>query len=77
MRMVLLTLWLERVPLVFPILFHFPILIPSLSNKLMSIGQATEQLNCCVLIYPTFYFLQDILTKEIIGRGAKRGGFTM
>ena len=50
------------------------LLVPSLSNKLMSVGQATEELNCCALIYPSFCFLQDILTKEIIGRGTKRGG---
>ncbi|KAF8377230.1 hypothetical protein HHK36_030604 [Tetracentron sinense] len=45
------------------------LLVPSLSNKLMSVGQATEELNCCALIYPGFCFLQDILTKEMIGRG--------
>ena len=50
------------------------LLVPSLSNKLMSVGQATEQLNCCVLMYPNFCLFQDILTKEIIGRGTKRGG---
>ncbi|XP_021819415.1 uncharacterized protein LOC110761277 [Prunus avium] len=50
------------------------LLVPSLSNKLMSVGQATEQLNCCVLMYPDFCLFQDILTKEIIGRGTKRGG---
>ena len=36
--------------------------------------QATEELNCCALIYPKFFLFQDILTKEIIGRGTKRGG---
>lgn len=30
------------------------LLVQSLSNKLMFIGQATEELNCVVLIYPTF-----------------------
>ncbi|GAV90875.1 gag_pre-integrs domain-containing protein, partial [Cephalotus follicularis] len=50
------------------------LLVPSLSNKLLSVGQATKDLNCVVLIYPTFCLFQDILTKEIIGRGTKRGG---
>ena len=50
------------------------ILVPSLSHKLLSISQVTTDLNCIVLIYPTFCLLQDILTKEIIGRGTKRGG---
>ena len=49
------------------------LLVPSLSHKLLSINQVTTDLNCIVLIYPTFCLLQDILTKEIIGRGTKRG----
>jgi len=53
------------------------LLVLSLSNKLMSVSQATEELNCCALMYPGFCFLQDILTKEIIGRGTKRGGCIM
>lgn len=50
------------------------LLVPSPSSKLFSVGQATEDLNCCVLIYPKFCLLQHILTKEIIGRGTKREG---
>ena len=50
------------------------LLVPSLSNKLMSVSQVTKELNCVVLIYSTFCLLQDILSKEIIGRGTKRGG---
>ena len=49
------------------------LLVPSLKHKLMSPGQATEQLNCCELMYPKFCLIQDILTNEIIGRGTKRG----
>ena len=30
------------------------LLVPSLTNKLLLVGQATEELNCCVLMYPTF-----------------------
>ena len=30
------------------------LLVPSLTNKLLSVGQATDELNCCVLMYPTF-----------------------
>lgn len=48
--------------------------IPSLSSKLLSISQVTKQLNCVVLKYPTFCVLQDIRTKEIVGRGTERGG---
>ncbi|KAF7145766.1 hypothetical protein RHSIM_Rhsim04G0082900 [Rhododendron simsii] len=40
------------------------LLVPSLSNKLMSGGQATEELNCVAQIYPIFCLLQDILSKR-------------
>jgi hypothetical protein len=49
------------------------LLVPSLSTKLLSVGQICEDLNCAVLMYPDFCLFQDILTKEIIGRGRKRG----
>ena len=52
------------------------LLVPSLSHKLLSISQVTIDLNCIMLIYPTFCLLQDILTKEIIGRGTNRGDYT-
>ena len=52
------------------------LLVPSLTNKLLSVGQATEELNCCVLMYHNFCLFQDILTKKIIGRGTKRGDST-
>lgn len=53
---------------------HNTLLVPSLSHKLLSVSQVTTDLNCVVLIYSDFCLLQDILTKEIIGRGTKRGG---
>lgn len=48
--------------------------VPSLSNKLLSISQLTKTLDCVVLMYPNFCLLQDIHTKEIIGRGTEKGG---
>ena len=50
------------------------LLVPSFSNKLKFVSQVTEELNCVVLMYSTFCLLQDVLNKEIIGRGTKRGG---
>ena len=50
------------------------LLVPFISNKLMSVSQVTEKLNCVVLIYSTFFLLQDVLSKEIIGHGTKREG---
>ena len=52
---------------------HNTFLVPSLSYKLLSASQISIDLNCVVLIYLTFYLLQDILTKEIIGHGTKKG----
>ncbi|RVW21623.1 Retrovirus-related Pol polyprotein from transposon TNT 1-94 [Vitis vinifera] len=51
-----------------PLSLNHTLLVPSLSNKLLSVSQVTTDLNCVVLMYPTFCLLQDILTKEIIGR---------
>ena len=50
------------------------LLVPLLSKKLLSVGQTTQELNYCVLMYHTFYLFQDILTKEIISRGTRKGG---
>jgi hypothetical protein len=49
------------------------LLVPSLSTKLLSVGQLTEELNCVALMFPNYCIFQDILTKEIIGRGIKKG----
>ncbi|KAJ0444834.1 putative RNA-directed DNA polymerase [Helianthus annuus] len=48
--------------------------VPSLSHKLLSISHVTKELNCTVLMHPTFCILQDIRTGEIIGRGTERQG---
>ena len=50
------------------------LLVPSLSYHLLYVPQVTEQLDCVVLMYPSFCLLQDIQTKEIIGRGTKKEG---
>lgn len=51
--------------------------VPSLSHKLLSISHVTKELNCVVLMHPTFCILQDIRTGKIIGRGTERQGYTM
>ncbi|MFS7951094.1 putative RNA-directed DNA polymerase [Helianthus anomalus] len=48
--------------------------VPSLSHKLLSISHVTKELNCTVLMHPTFCILQDIRTGVIIGRGTERRG---
>ena len=48
--------------------------VPSLSHKLLSISHVTKELNCTVLMHPTFCIVQDIRTGMIIGRGTERSG---
>ena len=48
--------------------------VPALSSKLLFVSQVTKEMNCVVLMFSTFYLLQDILMKEIIGRGTEHGG---
>lgn len=50
------------------------LLVPSLSTKLLSISQLTKELDCVVLMYPSFCVLQDIRTQEIIGHGTEKEG---
>lgn len=52
------------------------LLVPSLSHKLLSLSRLTHDLNCVVLMYLSFFIIQDILTKEIIGRRTKWGGIS-
>ncbi|CAH1453527.1 unnamed protein product [Lactuca virosa] len=48
--------------------------VPSLSHKLLSISHVTKELNCVVLMHPTFCILQDIRTGKIIGCGTEQQG---
>ncbi|XP_071727448.1 uncharacterized protein [Rutidosis leptorrhynchoides] len=48
--------------------------VPALSHKLLSVSHVTKELNCKVLMYPTFCILQDIRTGLLIGRGTEKGG---
>ena len=53
---------------------HNCLLVPALSNHLLSISQITEELDCIVLMFPTFCLLQDIRTQAIIRHDTKRKG---
>ncbi|KAH6764228.1 hypothetical protein C2S51_015477 [Perilla frutescens var. frutescens] len=48
--------------------------VPALSHKLLSISHVTKELNCTVLMHPTFWLLQDIRTEAIIRRGTEHRG---
>jgi len=49
------------------------LLVPSLSHKLLFLSPITKALNCVMLIYHMFCFIQDILTKKIIRCDTERG----
>lgn len=53
---------------------HKCLLVPALSNHLLSVSQITEELDCVVLMFSTFCLLQDIRIQAIIGHGTKRKG---
>ena len=54
---------------------HKFLFVPALLNHLLPVSQITEELDCVVLMFPTFCLLQDIRTRAIIGRDTKRKGF--
>lgn len=54
------------------------LLVLSFSNKLLSIGQATKELNCVALIYPTFFvFFRIFSQRKSIGVVLRKGGYTI
>ncbi|XP_071708084.1 uncharacterized protein [Rutidosis leptorrhynchoides] len=48
--------------------------VPTLSHKLLSVSHVIKELNCTILLHPTFCILQDIRTGKIIGRGTELDG---
>lgn len=50
------------------------LVVPSLATRLMSVSKLTKDRNCVVKMYSDYFIIQDILTKEIIGRGIERDG---
>ena len=41
-------------------------LVPTFSNKLLSVGQAIEELNSCALIYPKFACLRIFSLRRLL-----------
>ena len=48
--------------------------VPTLSHKLLSVSHATKELNCTLLMQPSFCMLHDIQTGMIVGHGTERRG---
>ena len=48
--------------------------LPNLAFNLISVSKLTKDLNCCVLFFPDHCLIQDLVTKQIIGKGHVSGG---
>ena len=48
--------------------------LPNFSFKLIFVSKLTRTLKCYISFFPRFCLFQDIMTKQIIGRGCEFGG---
>ena len=48
--------------------------LPNLSFNLMYVSKLTRALKCYISFFPDFCLFQDLMTKQIIGRGRESGG---
>ena len=48
--------------------------LPKFSFNLMSVRKLTRALKCYISFFPDFCLFQDVMTKQIIGRGCESGG---
>ena len=47
--------------------------LPQLSFNLIYVSKLTHTLNCNISFFPNYCLIQDLSTKQIIGRGRKSG----
>ena len=47
---------------------------PQFSFNLTSVSKLTRTLNCSISFFSDYFFIQDLLMKQIIGRGRETGG---
>ena len=48
--------------------------LPQFSFNLISVNKLTRTLNCSISFFPDHCLIQDLSTKQIIGRGRESGG---
>ena len=54
----------------------FVMSLPQFSFNLIYVSKLTRTLNCSIsFFFPNYCLIQDLLTKWVIGRGRKSGGF--
>ncbi|PON46458.1 hypothetical protein TorRG33x02_325900, partial [Trema orientale] len=49
------------------------LVVPSLDYNLLSVSQITITLSCVVIFWPEFCVFKDIQTRQMIGKGVRRG----
>ena len=50
------------------------LILPNFSFNLMFVSKLTRALKCYISFFPDFCIFQDLMTKQIIGRGCESGG---
>ena len=48
--------------------------LPQLSFNLISVNKLTHTLNCSISFFPNYCLIQDLSTKQVIGKGCESGG---
>ncbi|KAL6313651.1 hypothetical protein AAG906_010069 [Vitis piasezkii] len=51
------------------ITLSFVLSLPKLAFNLISVSKLTKDLNCCISFFPDHCLFQDLMTKQIIGKG--------
>ena len=59
--------WFRHHPSHFPL--SYVLSLRNFSFNLVSVSKLTRALKCCVSFFPNFCLFQDLMTKQIIGRG--------
>ena len=57
-----------------PIPLSFALSLPNFSFNLAFVSKLTQALKCCVSFFPDYCLFQNLMTKQIIGRGCESGG---
>lgn len=59
------------------IIFHDVLCVPSFSFNLISANKLTSTLNCCLLFFSTYYFIQDLHSWITLGRVSSSMAYTI
>ena len=65
---------LRTIHLTPPITLTYVLSLPQFSFNLIYVSKLTRTLNCSISLFPDYCLIQDLLTKQIIGRQRESGG---